>query len=133
VFYEKTYERTSSPIRSRWWLIAKNGTDHTEVFTLDGSSTLPVFSSEDEAEMYLWFEDACGDGWEARRSTSEELVAMLCGPCSGVGAVVLDPSPEIIDGWPARTVNLDRRRFVEWMVDSLRKEPGSMRVHLRNH
>jgi hypothetical protein len=39
--------------RSPWWLIAKGVTDHIEVFTLDGGSSLPVFSDQDEAEMYL--------------------------------------------------------------------------------
>jgi len=38
---------------SPWWLIAKGVTDHIEVFTLDGGSSLPVFSDQDEPEMYL--------------------------------------------------------------------------------
>jgi hypothetical protein len=86
------------------------------VFTLDGGSILPVFSDEDEAEMYLWFERACEGGWEVRRSSSEELISVLYGPCSDVGTVVLDPSPEIIEGSSDWLVNLDRRRFLGWMI-----------------
>jgi hypothetical protein len=58
VLYERTHEWKGSPLWSPWWLIAKGATDHFEVFTLDGGSILPVFSDEDEAEMYLWFERA---------------------------------------------------------------------------
>ena len=114
--HERTYEWMGSPLWSTWWLIAKDGKDHIEVFTLDGGSILPVFSGRDEAEMYLWYIRACEDGWEVRRSSSRELMSVLYGPCSGAAAVVLDPWPEIIDGPPARLVMLDRRRFVEWIV-----------------
>jgi hypothetical protein len=116
VFYERTYEWKGSPLRFPWWLIAKGATDDIEVFTLDGGSILPIFSGEDEAEMYLWFKRAGEGGWEVRRSSSEELTSVLYGPCSGAGSVVLDPSPEIIDRPSARLVNLDRRRFLGWMA-----------------
>ena len=116
VFYETSHEWKGSSMRSPWWLIAKGATDHVEVFTLDGGSILPVFSGEDEAEMYLWFEGACEDGWEVRRSSPEELMSVLYGPCSDAGAVALDPSPEIIDGPSVCLVSLNRRRFLGWVV-----------------
>lgn len=116
MFYERTYEWKVSPLRFPWWLIARGGTDNLEVFTLDGGSILPVFSGEDEAEMYHWFEGADEDGWEVRRSSSEELKSVLCGPCSDAGVVVLDPSLEIIEGQSTRHMNLDRRRFLGWMA-----------------
>ena len=116
MLYERTREWKGGPLQTPWWLIAKGATDHIEVFTLDGGSILPVFSDEDEAEMYLWFKRACEDGWEVRRSSSEELISVLYGPCSDAGAVVLDPSPEIIEGSSAWLVSLDRRRFLGWMV-----------------
>src|SRR5688500_3526284 len=77
VFYETLHEWKGSSMRSPWWLIAKGATDHVEVFTLDGGSILPVFSGEDEAEMYLWFEGACEDGWEVRKNSPEELMSVL--------------------------------------------------------
>ena len=114
MLHGRTYEWTGGPLWPPWWLIAKDGTDRVEVFTLDGGDLLPIFSGEDEVEMYLWFNRACEDGWEARRSSSAELMSVLYGPCSSAGAVVLDPSPEIMHGRP-RLTSLGRRRFVEWM------------------
>jgi hypothetical protein len=67
VLYERTHEWKGSPLWSPWWLIAKGATDHFEVFTLDGGSILPVFSDEDEAEMYLWFERAREEGCDDRQ------------------------------------------------------------------
>lgn len=116
VLYERTHGWADSPPGSPWWLITKNDKDHLEAFTLDDGSTLPVFSGEGEAEMYLWCEGACGCGWETRRSTAKEVMSMLDGPCSDAGTVALDPSPKFIDVRPARLVNLARSRFVAWMV-----------------
>ena len=116
MFYERTYEWKDSPPRSPWWLIVRGETDSIEVFTLDGGSILPVFSGEDEAEMYHWFERADEDGWEVRSSSSEELMSVLYGPCSGAGAVALDPSLEIIEEPSTWHMNLDRRRFLGWMA-----------------
>jgi hypothetical protein len=116
VLYREACDRIGSPTGSPWWLLTKYGIDYFEVFTLDDGSTLPVFSGEGEAELYLWCEGACERGWETRRSTSREVMSMLDGPCSDVGAVALDPSPGFIDGQPVSLINLDRSRFVEWMV-----------------
>jgi hypothetical protein len=116
VLYERTHERKGSSPWSPWWLIAKGATDHIEVFTLDCGSTLPVFSGKEEAEMYLWFNEACEDGWEVHRSSPDELMSMLYGPCSGASAVAIDPSPEIIDEPSFWLVSLSRRRFLGWIV-----------------
>jgi hypothetical protein len=116
VLYERTHEWKGGPLRSPWWLIAKDATDHMEVFTLDGGSILPVFSGEGEAELYLWFERAREDGWEVRKTSSEGLTSVLLGPCSDAGAVALDPSLEIVEGLSARPASLDRGRFLGWMV-----------------
>jgi hypothetical protein len=115
LLYESTHEWKGSPLRSPWWLIARGATDHIEVFTLDGGSLLPVFSGEEEAEMYLWLKKAYEDGWEARRCSSEELKSVLYGPCSGAWGVALDPSLAIVDGPSVRLVSLDRGRFLGWM------------------
>jgi hypothetical protein len=115
LLYESTHEWKGSPLRSPWWLIARGATDHIEVFTLDGGSLLPVFSGEEEAEMYLWLKKAYEDGWEARRCSSEELKSVLYGPCSGAWGVALDPSLAIGDGPSVRLVSLDRGRFLGWM------------------
>jgi hypothetical protein len=57
-----------------------------------GGEALPVFSSEEEADTFLWL-GALGDDWRARETGGGELVSALFGPCAGVDRVVLDPIP----------------------------------------
>ena len=72
-----------------YWLIARNEHGRIEVLTLDCKQTLPVFSNEDEAEMFLRLEGVA-DGWQVSESRVGELVSMLYGPCTGVKEVALD-------------------------------------------
>ena len=79
----------------RFWLIARHRTGGMEVLTTNlarGGEALPVFSFEDEANMFLRL-GALGDDWRARETSGGELVSVLCGPCAGVDRVVLDPVP----------------------------------------
>jgi hypothetical protein len=57
-----------------------------------GEEVLPVFSFEDEANMFLRL-GAQGNDWRARETAGGELVSVLCGPCASVDRVVLDPIP----------------------------------------
>src|SRR5215211_1918532 len=50
-----------------YWLIARNGHGRIEVLTLDGKKTLPVFSYEGEAEMFLQLKGVA-DGWQVSES-----------------------------------------------------------------
>ena len=61
-----------------YWLIARNDRGRIEVLTLDGKKTLAVFSSEDEAQMFLRPEGVA-DGWQVRESRGGELVSMSLG------------------------------------------------------
>ena len=88
---EEAYKSSSSLSRSSWWLVAKNEGGPLEVLTLDGGDTLPVFSGEEEAELFLWLREAREYGWEVRESSAGELSSLLCGPCSGATFVALDP------------------------------------------
>ena len=77
------------------WLIAKHENSRAEVFTIHPGSvreTLPIFSHEEEAQMFLWL-GAPGAGWRTRETTARELVWLLCGPYADVGKVALDPVP----------------------------------------
>ena len=85
-----------------YWLIARNEHGRIEVLTLDCKQTLPVFSNEDEAEMFLRLEGVA-DGWQVSESRAGELVSMLYGPCTSVKEVALDPLPEMVAD---RTVGL---------------------------
>jgi hypothetical protein len=91
VLTEEAYKSSSSLSRSSWWLVAKNEDGPLEVLTLDGGDTLPIFSGEGEAELFLWLREAREYGWEVRESSAGELSSLLCGPCSGATFVALDP------------------------------------------
>ena len=112
----KAYKWSGGLSRSSWWLVARNGEDPLEVFTLDGGDTLPVFSGEGEAGLFLWLREECEGGWEVHESSAEELVFVLSGPCSRAGLVALDLSTEIFDGRAAESLGLSREDFLEWIV-----------------
>jgi len=112
----KAYRRSGGLPRSSWWLVARNGDGASEVFTLDGGGTLPVFSGEGEAELFLWLREAREHGWGVHESSAEELALVLSGPRSGVGLVALDPSAEMFDGRVSQPSGLSREGFLEWIV-----------------
>jgi hypothetical protein len=102
----------------RYWVIAKDAKDglgQLELLTLDLDGTgeaLPVFSFEEEAEMFLWLQRTEG-GWEVRETTPGQLVSILYGPCADVGKVMLDPLPEIGLSMQISLLGMDRNDFVE--------------------
>jgi hypothetical protein len=112
----RTAERTprQPPGPDSYWLIAEKRNDRIEVLTIrtgGEQKTLPVFSSQEEAEMILRFEGATG-GWRARESGAGELVSVLSGPCAGVEKVALDPSPEMVVEGTVGLVSLHRESFI---------------------
>ena len=111
---------------STWWLLAKNGKPRTEVLTVnsDGERTLPAFSSEGEAEMFLWFGGAFKHGWHVRETSAGELVSLLSGPYAGVRSVALDPSPGMSRAGTISLVSVGRKRFVGHISDLGRKKPA---------
>jgi hypothetical protein len=98
-----------------YWLIARNEHGRIEVLTLDCNKTLPVFSNEDEAEMFLRLEGVA-DGWQVSESRAGELVSMLYGPCTSVKEVALDPVPEMVADRTVGLVSLDRKRFIRRLL-----------------
>ena len=81
-----------------------------------GEKALPVFSHEEEAEVFLSLSEASDDEWRARESTAGELISMLSGPWAGVKEVALDPLPEMIAQRTLRLVTLSRERFMDLVV-----------------
>src|SRR3712207_4373856 len=84
-------ERVSrqQPGPASYWLIAEKRNNRIEVLTIrtgGRQETLPVFSSEEEVEIFLRFGGVTG-GWRARGSSARELVSVLSGPCAGVKKV----------------------------------------------
>jgi len=102
-------------VTQRYWVIAKDGFGQLEVLTVDLDGTgeaLPVFSFEEEAEMFLWLQRT-EDGQEVRETTPGQLVSILYGPCADVGRVMLDPLPEIGARMQISLLGMDRHDFVE--------------------
>ena len=102
----------------RYWVIAqvaKDGFGQLELLTVDLDGTgeaLPVFSFEEEAEMFLWLQTT-EDGREVRETTPGQLVSILYGPCADVGRVMLDPLPEIGARMQISLLGMERNDFVE--------------------
>ncbi|CAN5142413.1 MAG: hypothetical protein M3Q62_07705 [Actinomycetota bacterium] len=110
------------PQGSVYWLIARNGNAGIEVLVLDRNSqkTLPVFSFEEEAEMFLRFGNVGGD-WRIRESGVGELISVLYGLCAVVSDVALDPLPEMVAERFVGLVSLDRERFIERIMNRNRQ------------
>jgi hypothetical protein len=102
----------------RYWVIAKDAKDgfgQLELLTVDLDGTgeaLPVFSFEQEAEMFLWLQTN-EEGQEVRETTPGQLVSILYGPCAHVGRVMLDPLPEIGARMQNSLLGMERNDFVE--------------------
>jgi hypothetical protein len=114
---------------SKWWLLAKHGNFAAGVLLADcsGEQALPIFSSEGEAEMFVWLAGAFEDNWRIRETSAGELLSILYGPYAGVGRVALDPSPGM-EAESIRLVSVGRERFVSWVVDCpCSYSPGRLR------
>ena len=99
-------------------MIAEQRPNGLEVFTI-GSNVLPVFSFEEEAQMFLGVGHAA-DGWQVRETTCGELVSVLYGMCRDVTRVSLDPLPGITE-----LVSLSRRGFVGTLLEDEPKAPAA--------
>jgi hypothetical protein len=113
---KRTVEHTprQRPDPVSYWLIAEKQNYRLGVLTIrtdDEQETLPVFSSEQEAQIFLRFGGVTG-GWRARRSSDRELVSLLSGPCAGVKKVALDPSPEMVVEGTVGLVSFLRKSFM---------------------
>ncbi len=119
---EHTPRQPPDPVS--YWLIAEKRNNSIEALTThtdDEQETLPVFSSEEEAEIILRFGGVPG-GWRARESSVGELVSVLSGPCAGVKKVALDPSPEMVVEGTVGLVSLLRESFMN-LIMARRSEP----------
>jgi len=121
---KRTTEQASARVSGRqpdsaYWLLVRNENGGLEVLATDlagGEEALPVFSHEEEAEMFLRLGQAGFDGWQARESTAGELISLLYGPCAGVERVALDPLPEMLVERTVGLVSLSRERFVDLVL-----------------
>jgi hypothetical protein len=108
----------SRATRRPLWLIVNYHNGRMDVLTINPHSeaeALPVFSFEEEAEMFLRL-GTPGPGWRARKTTTEELVSLLYGLYVGVKRVTLDPLPVVDGEMVFDLVDLGREDFLRNIV-----------------
>jgi len=116
-----------------FWLIASQTHGRMEVLTFDasGETVLPVFSFQEEGELFLLLE-ATEANWCLRETTTGELVSLLLCLCARVEKVALDPLPGIWERKILELVSTDRRCFVRHLLGEVgahsRREISSGRV-----
>ena len=122
-------ERSANPaVRRRpYWLLVKRRRGKLELLTTslaDGQRVLPVFSFEEEANLYLRL--GIPSGWQVRQTEGGELLSLLYCLCNKVDLVALDPMSAVETNVMDRLVSLERERFMDIL---LRKET-SVRLSL---
>jgi hypothetical protein len=103
--------------RNPYWLIAKRKRGRLEVLTTGlagGRRVLPVFSFEEEANVYL--RHGIRGSWQLRQTQAGELVSLLYSLCSNVELVALDPMSDVETEVMNGLVSLERERFVEVLL-----------------
>jgi hypothetical protein len=104
---------------SPYWLLAKRRRDRLEVLTTslaDGRRVLPVFSFEEEADLYLWL--GIRGSWRVRQTEVGELLSLLYCLCNKVDLVALDPISDGETDVMDRLVSLERERFMDVFLRS---------------
>jgi hypothetical protein len=103
--------------RSPYWLLAKGRPGRLEVLITslaDGRRVLPVFSFEEEAELYLRL--GIPGGWRVRQTEVGELLSLLYCLCNKVELVALDPISAVETDVLNRLVSLERERFMDLLL-----------------
>ena len=120
---EKASRRTTKspgrPTPTTRWMIARAGEGRLEPLCVRAGlwKVLPVFSFEEEAEMFLRLGGYDSSGWRARESCAGELVSVLLGPCLDVEGVALDPLPEMPEDGTLGLVWVGRKRFLGQLLE----------------
>ena len=101
-----------------------------EVLTIDTGDemVLPVFSFQEEGELFLRFEAMEAD-WCLRETTTGELVSLLLSLCARVDKVALDPLPGLWEREILGLVSTGRRHFLRHLLGEVaahseRKNPS---------
>jgi hypothetical protein len=101
-----------------------------EVLTIDtgGETALPVFSFQEECELFLHLEATEADWWP-RETTTGELVSLLLGLCARADKVALDPLPGLGKREILGLVSTGRRHFLRHLLGEVaphseRKNPS---------
>jgi hypothetical protein len=100
-----------------FWLIAARAHGRMEMLTIEvsGEMVLPIFSFQEEGELFLHLEATEADWWP-RETTTGELVSLLLGLCARVDKVALDPLPGLGERKLVELVSIGRRYFVRHLM-----------------
>lgn len=93
------------------FLIARQDAEDADVLVLrlpDGQTAMPVFTSEEEAGMFLWLETA-GEGWRVAEISDGGLVSLLRDSCAGVLRIA---HPFVAKGPGKGPASVDREDFL---------------------
>ena len=103
--------------RRLFWLIVTRAHGRMEVLTIDagGETVLPLFSFQEEVELFLHLQAKGADWWQ-RETTTGELVSLLLGLCARVDKVALDPLPSLGKREIIGLVSTGRRHFVRYLM-----------------
>lgn len=118
-------EETKSETRpSEYWLIARRVLGRTEVLTLKvgAEEALPVFGFEEEAALFLYFEDL-GAGWRVEKAAAGKIRRVLFGPRSRTSNVILDPLPTFLGGAANLLMGLEPEEFAWGPGGAHRRRP----------
>jgi hypothetical protein len=115
-----------------FWLISTRKHGRMEVLTIDagGETVLPVFSFQEEGELFLRLE-AMQTSWCLRETTTGELVSLLLCLCALVDKVALDPLPGLWESETLGLVSTGRRHFLRHLLGEVashseRKSPSGL-------
>lgn len=77
---------------------------------------MPVFSFEEEADMFLRLGLPENEGWRVRESTCGELASVLHAPCRDIKHVALDPLPETVGEGAFGCASLGQEHFIQVLL-----------------
>lgn len=102
-----------------YWIVSGHRGGYIEALTVEFGETtaLPVFSFEEEAELFLSL-GVSGGEWEVRRSGAGEILSLLHGPLAGIHGVALDPVPECCGGSLMKLLVIEREEFESSILGS---------------
>lgn len=103
-------------------ILRGGGSAELLVIRLCGVDALPIFGSQEEADLFVGACSGAAGGWRPKEAGIGEVVALLSGrSCADFERVVLDPPAEILDEAMLWLLSVDRRI----LLDSLLGQRGA--------
>jgi hypothetical protein len=114
-------KKSGALARRPLWIISRYHNDQIDALTIDADlegSLLAVFSSEDEAEVFLrLLGDKEKQEWRSEQTTAGRLVSVLLELGTYVQGVVLDPLPLPLGRDLLPLVSVERELFLQCLLE----------------